>query len=144
MKIKVKYFNEELEKINKIKKGDWIDLRCAVEEGVELQAGEFALIPLGVAIEVPEGYESLLAPRSSTFKTWGIIQTNSIGIIDESYKGDNDQWLMPVLATQKVRIDFNSRIAQFRIIESMPDIEIVEVESLENQNRGGLGSTGVK
>ena len=106
-----------------------------------MKAGESAIIPLGVSIELPEGYEALLCPRSSTFKNWGIIQTNSTGIIDETYCGDNDIWGMPVYATRDTTIQFNDRIAQFRIIEHQPKLEFVEVENLGNNDRGGFGST---
>lgn len=139
--IKIKYFDEELEKIKKIEKGDWIDLRAA--KTIELKKGDFILIPLGVAMELPKGYEAHVVPRSSTFKNYGIIQTNSIGIIDNSYCGDNDEWKMPVYATKDTVINKNDRICQFRIIEKMPKVEFEEVEVLSNKNRGGFGSTGI-
>lgn len=140
-RIKIKYL-KDIEKIEKISKGDWIDLRAA--EDVELKNGEFKIIPLGVAMEIPRGYEAHLAPRSSTFKKWGIIQTNSIGVIDNSYSGDNDEWGMPVIAMRDTKINKNDRICQFRIIESQPEIEFVEVDNLGNADRGGFGSTGLK
>jgi dUTP pyrophosphatase len=138
--INVKYFSSVLERIKTFSTGDWCDLRSA--EDVTLKAGEFKLIPLGVAMELPEGYEAHVVPRSSTFKYWGIIQTNHMGVIDESYKGDNDQWCMPVYATRDTTIHLNDRICQFRIVKHQPTIQFKEVESLENPNRGGLGSTG--
>ena len=141
-KIKIKYHDPELVRIEKIEKGDWIDLRSAEE--ITLKAGESALISLGVSIEVPEGYEAILAPRSSTFKNFGIIQTNSIGVIDESYCGDDDIWRLPVYALRDTKIMKNDRICQFRIIKHQPEVEIETVESLGNENRGGFGSTGVK
>ncbi|GIU69794.1 MAG: putative deoxyuridine 5'-triphosphate nucleotidohydrolase YncF [Candidatus Woesearchaeota archaeon] len=141
IKIKIKYFKKDTNKLEKIDKGDWIDL--FVSEDIEMNAGEFLLIPLGVAMELPEGYEAHVAPRSSTFKKYGLIQVNSIGIIDESYKGDDDQWYFPVLATRDVSIPKNSRICQFRIIEKQPEVEFQEVEFLQNKNRGGFGSTGI-
>ena len=140
-RIKIKYL-KDIEKIEKISKGDWIDLRAA--EDVELKNGEFKIIPLGVAMEIPRGYEAHLAPRSSTFKKWGIIQTNSIGVIDNSYSGDNDEWGMPVIAMRDTKINKNDRICQFRIVESQPEIEFVEVDTLGNADRGGFGSTGEK
>lgn len=142
--IKVKYFHDSLCSLGSIggNISDWIDLRCAKE--IELKAGEFKLIPLGVAMEIPEGFEAHVAPRSSTFKKWGIIQTNSVGVIDRAYCGDNDQWLMPVYATRDTVINFNDRICQFRIIPTMGIVNLIEVESLENEDRGGIGSTGVQ
>lgn len=142
LSVKVKYFSDSIEKIEKISKGDWIDLRAA--ERQKLKKGDFALIPLGVGMKLPEGYEAHLVPRSSTFKNWGIIQTNSIGIIDCSYCGDKDQWRMPVYATRDTVIEVNDRIAQFRIEKNQPEICFEEVEHLEAENRGGFGSTGVR
>lgn len=140
-KIRIKYFTDKIEKLDYIDgKSDWIDLRASEE--VELKAGDFKLIPLGVAMEIPQGYEGHLAPRSSTFKTWGIIQTNSVGVIDCSYCGDDDMWRMPVYATRDTIIHVNDRVAQFRIIENQPKIVFEEVEHLGNDNRGGFGSTG--
>jgi dUTP pyrophosphatase len=142
MQIKIKYFNKNLPKVNKIEKGDWIDLRAA--KTVQLSMDQFVLIPLGVAMELPEGYEAHVVPRSSTFKKFGIIETNSMGVIDESYKGDNDQWFFPAYALRDTVIEEGDRICQFRIMEKMPKVEFVEVETLDNENRGGHGSTGVK
>lgn len=137
--IKVKYFTD-IDKIASITKGDWIDLRAAKD--ISLKKGEFTLIPLGIAIQLPEGYEAILAPRSSTCKKFGIIQTNSIGIIDESYCGNDDQWMMAVMAVRDTEIKKNDRICQFRILKHQPEITFKEVENLENKNRGGFGSTG--
>ena len=140
-KIRIKYFTDKIEKLDYIDgKSDWIDLRASEE--VELKAGDFKLIPLGVAMQIPEGFEGHLAPRSSTFKTWGLIQTNSVGVIDCSYCGDDDMWRMPVYATRDTVIHVNDRVAQFRIIENQPKIIFEEVESLGNDSRGGFGSTG--
>jgi len=140
-KIRIKYFTDKIEKLDYIDgKSDWIDLRASEE--VELKAGDFKLIPLGVAMQIPQGYEGHLAPRSSTFKTWGLIQTNSVGVIDCSYCGDDDMWRMPVYATRDTVIHVNDRVAQFRIIENQPKIVFEEVESLGNDSRGGFGSTG--
>lgn len=141
MQIKIKYFTDQIDKLTKITQGDWIDLRSA--ETIALKAGDFKLIPLGVAMQLPAGYEAHIVPRSSSFKNWGILQTNSIGIIDNSYCGDNDQWLMPVYATRDTIINQNDRICQFRIVANQPSIEFTEVDSLDSQGRGGFGSTGV-
>lgn len=141
MDIKIKYFNENIEKIAPISKGDWIDLRAAAT--VEMKAGEFKLIPLGVAMQLPQGYEAHVCPRSSTFKNFGVIQTNSMGIIDNSYCGDNDQWFFPAFALRDTVINENDRICQFRIMEIQPQINFVTVDSLGNADRGGHGSTGV-
>ena len=137
--IKVKYLRN-VQKIKRISVGDWIDLRAA--ETVEIKEGEFKMIPLGVAMELPKGYEALVVPRSSTFKRYGIILANSIGIIDESYKGDDDEWNFLAYAMRDTEIKKNERICQFRIIEHQPEIRIEEVDTLGNENRGGIGSTG--
>lgn len=141
LELKVKYFSKEIEKLTREKVGDWIDLRAA--ETVELRAGEFKLIPLGVGMILPEGYEAHIVPRSSTFKTWGIIQTNHMGVIDNSYSGDNDQWRFPAYATRDTIIKKGDRICQFRIVENQPNFNIVEVEKLNDSSRGGFGSTGI-
>lgn len=138
--IKIKYFTEEIDKVNKIDKGDWIDLRAA--QNVELKAGEFKLIPLGIAMQLPEGYEAHIVPRSSTYKNFGIIQTNHQAVIDESYCGDNDQWFYPAYALRDTVINVNDRICQFRIMKKQPTITFEEVEVLGNDDRGGIGSTG--
>lgn len=140
MEIYIKYFSEDIEKIEKIAKGDWIDLRSA--EDVELKAGQFRLIRLGVGMILPEGYEAHVAPRSSTFKNFGIIQTNSTGIIDNSYCGDKDEWRMPAYALRDTEIHKNDRICQFRIVEKQPEFQFVPVEHLKEDSRGGFGSTG--
>ena len=139
--VKIKYFTDEIERLRYIDgKSDWIDLRAAKE--VELKAGEFKLIPLGIAMELPAGYEAHVVPRSSTFKNYGIIQTNSMGIIDETYCGDNDQWFFPAYALRDTVIRVNDRICQFRIMEHQPAIIFAEVEKFNNEDRGGHGSTG--
>ena len=139
--IKIKYFTD-IEKIKKIDgdKSDWVDLRAA--EDVELKAGEFKLIPLGVGMKLPEGYEAHIVPRSSTYKNFGILQTNHCGIIDNSYSGDNDQWKFPALAMRDTVIKKNDRICQFRIMEKQKNIKFIEVEKLDSIDRGGFGSTG--
>lgn len=141
--IKIKYFDPEMDKLAYIDgKSDWIDLRSS--ENVELKKGEFKLIPLGVAMELPAGYEAHVVPRSSTFKNYGILQTNSCGVIDGSYCGDEDMWRMPVYATRDTVIHRGDRICQFRIMKNQPAIVFEEADSLGNQNRGGFGTTGVK
>ena len=141
--IRIKYFHPEMEKLTYIDgKSDWIDLRCA--QRTELKAGDFKLIPLGVAMALPEGYEAHVVPRSSTFKKWGILQANSMGVIDNSYCGDNDQWMMPVYATRDTVLEFGDRICQFRIMKNQPQLTFREVERLEGADRGGFGSTGAR
>ena len=139
--IKIKYFTDKIEKLAYIGgKSDWVDLRSA--EDVTLKKGEFKLIPLGIAMELPKGYEAHVVPRSSTYKNFGIIQTNHMGVIDETYCGDNDQWFMPVLAMRDTRIHVNDRICQFRIMEHQPELVFEETEILGHADRGGHGSTG--
>lgn len=145
-KLKVKFFDKSvypngLQMIGG-KKSDWIDLRA--RETVELYKDGFTLIPLGVAIQLPEGYEALIAPRSSTFKNFGVLQTNSVGVVDETYCGDNDEWKIPVIANHNTTINKGERICQFRIIEHQPELVIEYVDSLNNVDRGGFGSTGTK
>ena len=137
--IKIKYLRD-VSKICKISVGDWIDLRAG--EDVTMKAGEYKMIPLGVAMELPVGYEALVAPRSSTFRKYGVILANSLGIIDESYKGDNDEWHFLAYAVRDTVIPKNERICQFRIIEHQEDIIFIEVDELGNTDRGGIGSTG--
>lgn len=139
-RIKIKYFTDKIDKIEKISIGDWIDLRSA--ESFSLKQGEFALIPLGVGMILPKGYEAHVVPRSSTFKNYYIIQTNSIGIIDNSYCGNNDQWMMPVYATRDTVINMNDRICQFRIVKNQPKLKFKVVDILSNKDRNGFGSTG--
>lgn len=138
--IKVKYLREDMDRIASIKNGDWIDLRTGVD--VFMKKGDFQLIPLGAAIQLPENTEALLIPRSSTFKKYGIIQANSVGLIDESYCGEQDEWMFPAYATKDIVIPKNTRICQFRIQEHQPFVTITEVEHLTGTNRGGFGSTG--
>lgn len=140
--IRVKYFDPDLIRLEKIDKGDWIDLRCA--EDVEMKKGDYRLLPLGIAMHLPIGYEAHIAPRGSTFANFHIIQTNNVGIVDESYCGDNDQWFMPVYAVEDTVIHKNDRVCQFRIMEHQRPITFTEVDSLGMPDRGGHGSTGVK
>lgn len=141
-KITILYHKKQMSRIEKISKGDWIDLRLA--ETVTLKKGEYQLLSLGVSIKLPKGYEALVAPRSSTFKNYGILLANSIGIIDETYCGTNDIWKFPALATRDITIPADTRIAQFRIIKHQPKIEFIIANKLSNSNRGGIGSTGTK
>lgn len=141
--IKIKYLNHKIEKLDYIDgKSDWIDLRSA--EDIKLKKGEFKLISLGVAMELPKGYEAHIVPRSSTFKNFGLIQTNHCGIVDESYCGNDDVWMFPALAVRDTEISINDRICQFRIFKHQPAIVFNEVEDLDNKTRGGFGSTGKK
>lgn len=182
--IKIKYLNGSIERIKKLKNGDWIDLRCYDAEKIitkntiqynydapytlsrktikqpvqwrqgifedklveffKYHTGDFILINLGLAMELPQGCEANVVPRSSSFKTYSFLQTNSFGVIDESYKGNNDIWFMPVLAMQDGFIIKNERVCQFRVNSKMKDFEIIEVESLDNEDRNGFGSTGTK
>ncbi|AOR22855.1 dUTP diphosphatase [Clostridium taeniosporum] len=154
MKIRVKYF-DGASKLKKIPKGNWIDVYA--NKDIFVGINERAMIPLGFALELPQGWEGHLAPRSSTFKSWGIIQTNSIGVVDDTYIGDNDEWHMPVYCLQGKDVEFlngqekegtwirkGDKIGQFRIMEVMPNLEFDEVESFGNSDRGGFGTTGVK
>lgn len=138
--IKIKYFDNEIDKVEKISKGDLIDLRSA--ETVHLKKGEFHLIPLGVGMKLPDGYKANLYPRSSTYKNFGIIMANSVGQIDQSYCGDSDQWMFAAIALRDTVIHKNDRICQFEIQRVQPEIVFEEVECLGNVDRGGIGSTG--
>lgn len=144
MKIKIKYHTNTVDKICHIDgdKSDWYDLRAA--ETVEMKAGEFKIIPLGVSMELPDGYEAYVLPRSSTFAKWGIMMVNSMGVIDNSYCGDNDIWGFPALAIRRTVINAGDRICQFRIAKNSEPIDFIEVESLGNEDRGGYGSTGTR
>ena len=139
--ITVQYLNDTVKRLSIEKKGDWIDLYAA--ETVELKQGEHKLIHLGVAMKLPEGYEAHLVPRSSTFKKWGIIQANHVGIIDNSYSGPEDWWKMSVIAMRDTVINKDDKICQFRIVERQPRIHFVEGK-MTDPSRGGFGSTGSK
>ena len=141
MKIKLKYIRS-IKPIEAFENGDWIDLRSA--EDIELEPFEYACIPLGVCMELPKGYSAVIAPRSSTYKKWGIIQVNSPGIIDESYCGDNDEWCLPVIALRTTKIYKNDRICQFRLIKKTDTVTFQTVDELGNPDRNGFGSTGSK
>lgn len=140
--IRIKYFSNDLEKLNYIDGiSDWIDLRAAAD--VTIKKGEYKLIPLGIAMQLPVGYEAIVAPRSSTYKNFGLRQANSIGVIDEKYRGDNDQWYFPAVADRDTVVHKGDRICQFRIFEHQPTILFEEVAALGNEDRGGFGSTGI-
>lgn len=141
MEVKIKYFSD-IEKIKKFKYGDWIDLRSS--EDIELKAGDFKIIKLGIGMKLPYGWEAHVAPRSSTYKNFGIICANSFGIIDNSYCGDKDEWGFPAIALRDTTIHKNDRICQFRVVEKQPSIDFVEVEHLDKVSRGGFGTSGVK
>ena len=141
--IKIKYHSDAIDKLTYIDgKSDWIDLRAAEE--IEFKAGDFKLINLGVSMKLPEGYEAHIATRSSTFKSYGLLQVNSVGVVDNSYSSDEDIWRMPVWATRDTVVHVNDRICQFRIVKNQPKIEFMEVEHLGGPARGGFGSTGIK
>ena len=140
--IKIKYFSEDIEKLRYIGgNSDWIDVRAA--EDVTMKKGEFRLIRLGVAMELPQGYEAHVVPRSSTYKNFGLIQTNHMGVIDESYKGDADEWKWPALAMRDTEVHAGDRLCQFRIMKHQPQINFIEVQTLENEDRGGFGTSGI-
>ena len=141
--IRIKYHSDKIEKLRYIDgKSDWIDLRSAEE--ITMKAGDFRLVDLGVSVQLPEGYEMLIAARSSTFKNYGLIQTNAVGIVDESYCADEDHLKWPCYATRDTQIHVNDRVCQFRIIKHQPAILFEEVETLGNERRGGFGSTGIQ
>lgn len=139
--IKIVYKSDKIDELQYIDgKSDWIDLRCA--EDVKMKAGEFKVIKLGVAMQLPKGYEAHIVPRSSTFKNFGIILANQYGVIDETYCGNEDEWRFPAIAMRDTEIHVNDRIAQFRIERHQPKIQFERVERLDGENRGGIGSTG--
>lgn len=144
MQIKIKYFAEDMPRLTFIggkDQSNWIDLYTAEE--VVVKEGDFVKIPLGIAMELPEGYEAIVAPRSGTFGKYGVIQANSIGVIDSSFRGPENQWMFPAKALMDATIPQHTRICQFRIQKIQPNIEFVE-DSLENNaDRGSFGSTGV-
>lgn len=148
MNVKIKYFSTDYPRLEKINQGDWIDLRInSIEDDCEFitlhyKKGDILTFGLGVAMELPEGYEALVVPRSSAFKHYGFIQTNSIGVIDNSYNGDSDEWKIQVIATRDGVIQLFDRICQFRIIKNQPTFEFEEVEFLNEESRGGFGTTG--
>ena len=144
MKVEIKYFDKDIMPLELIggHKSNWVDLRSA--EDVELKAGQYYLLRLGVGMKLPKGYEAYVAPRSSTAKNFGVVCANSFGIIDNAYCGNNDEWRFPVIAIRDTVIHKNDRICQFRIVESQPVLDFVEVDKLDEISRGGIGSTGIK
>ena len=140
-KIRIKY-HTDTDRIKRIggNKSDWFDLRSA--EDVHLKAGEYKMFSLGVSMELPTGYEAIVLPRSSTFKNYGVLLVNSMGVIDESFCSDEDVWQFLAYAVRDTFIPKNERICQFRILKHQPEIEFEEVETLGNPTRGGVGSTG--
>ena len=141
LKIEVKYLNDQVPRLTKIQQGDWIDLYVA--EDTYLHKGETQIIPLGVAMKLPEGYEAVVVPRSSTFMKYRVLQANSFGVIDNSYCGDNDFWKFPAFPVEDTVLLAGTRICQFRIQKHQPEIEFNEVDHLDGKDRGGFGSTGV-
>lgn len=140
VEIKIKYFTEGLTPLCSVPGSDWVDLRAA--EDVKMKAGEYRLIPLGVGMALPEGWEAHVVPRSSTFQNYGLLQANAMGVVDGSYRGDGDQWRWPAYATRDVEIPKDARICQFRIVENQPALRFETVAHLEGPDRGGFGSTG--
>jgi len=140
MKIKIKYF-EGAQPLEQFSQGNWVDLRSNID--IEMKYREFALIPLGVAMQLPNNFEAYIVPRSSTFKNFGIIQTNHMGVVDFAYSGSEDQWFFPAYALRIAKIKKGDRICQFRIQQIQPNITFIESE-LSPINRGGHGSTGIK
>lgn len=144
MDIKIKYFSN-VPPLEQVEGSDWIDLRVA--QDVSLLGNKFKVVPFGVGIKLPKGYEAHIVPRSSTFKKWGVIQTNHMGVVDESYCGDNDQWRWPMYVLErrpKTKIPKGTRVAQFRIVKKQPKIVFKMVDSFGAPDRGGFGSTGEK
>ena len=140
--LKIRYLTDGLPELRYVGgKSDWIDLYAA--ETVALSAGDFRLVRLGVAIALPDGYEAHIVPRSSTFRNYGVLQANSIGVVDNSYRGDDDEWMFPAYATRDVTIEKGARICQFRIMRNQPVLRFETVERLPDGNRGGFGSTGI-
>jgi len=142
MEIKIKYHDPELPKLHAIDNGDWIDMYAS--ENVTMNPGDFHIIQLGVSMKLPDGYEAHLAPRSSTFKKWGILMVNSVGVVDNSYCGEGDVWGFAALAVRPTTIHKGDRIAQFRILKKMGPIDFLEVDHMTDNDRGGFGSTGAR
>lgn len=142
VEIKVLYHDPDMPKLEITEKGNFIDLR--VDRKYELQKGQFKFLNLGISIELPEGYWAQIVPRSSLFAKHGIIQANSVGVIDSSYCGDTDVWKFPALCFEDTVIEKYERICQFRIVKDTihEGVVIREVDSLDTKSRGGFGSTG--
>jgi len=142
MELKIKYLVPDLEKIKFVKGSNWVDLRSAID--ISMKQGEYKLIPLGISVQLPYMWEAYIVPRSSTFKNFGLIQANHFGVVDYSYSGNNDQWFFSCIAMRDTIINKNDRICQFRINKMQPKFDIIEVDNLENEDRSGFGSTGIK
>ena len=143
LQLQIRYLDPEMEPLTYVEgKSDWIDLRAARD--VSFETGEFKLIPLGIAVKLPEGYEAHVAPRSSTYKNFGLLQVNGVGVVDSSYCGDGDEWFVPMLATRPVTVRKGDRICQFRVMENQPPLEFEAVKHLKGEDRGGFGSTGIR
>lgn len=140
IQVKIKYHTDTLVRVSKLEQGDWIDLRAAAN--IEMEKGKQYLVPLGISMKIPYGFEAHVVPRSSSYKNYKVIQTNGIGILDNSYCGDGDQWFWPVIAMENTFIVENDRVAQFKIVPRMPIVEFLEVAQMEDADRGGHGSTG--
>ena len=161
--IVVKYFDNNLPKLEVTKKGDCIDLRVSKvylmksHSGLPMKVKEefefpyhyynddVLLFKLGVGMKLPEGYKANVYPRSSTFKNYGFILTNSVGIIDNSYCGATDEWCAMVYCTREGVINYGDRILQFEPVPVYThNFSYEEVKELDEESRGGYGSTGVK
>lgn len=157
---KIKYFDDLMPRMKHTKIGDWVDVRASSvlkndkpvkweidDDGKEFVSYNFfdhLLIKLGFAMQFPSMYEAHVLPRSSLFKNKGLILVNGMGIIDHSYRGDNDQWLFPALAMRPGKIYKHERIGQFRLIQRMEKLQFLEVNLFNSEDRGGLGSTGTE
>lgn len=141
--MRIKYFNNA-KQLEKIEKGCWIDVYS--NEDVHIEFLQLKLIKLGFALELPKGVEAHLAPRSSTFKTWGVIQANSVGVVDDTYIGDNDEWRFPAISLRQEGTDIKKgdKIGQFRLMKAQEEFEFEVVDMFGNADRSGFGSTGSK
>lgn len=137
----IKYHDSELLPVEAQHKTEWFDARCA--EDVTMNKGEYRLLSLGVTIKIPDGWEIIIAPRSSTYKQFGVILANSIGVIDNAYGNDEADILrFPAIAMRDTHIRKNDRICQFRFQRVQPKVSLLEVNHIRGVARGGVGSTG--